>query len=229
MVYLLRSAFRRLESPHHIAAWWGRSQEDEAFSPSPSMLTPYSPRHASTTIWRGVWGGGKGGGGFDPVIRSRVSGSGRLFLLLFLIFFTLHSSVTTWEGQTPTPTCCSSSLTKGTISEPHWLECRIADFFFSSQAANWYVSHENSPSQLKGRWESVKKKNEKAAGEGWKEGKGVGKAKSFGSRWKKFSVGVASFLLNRLLSVFVFFFFPCARTFYCRNRSHSTRKDMPQP
>lgn len=67
-----------------------------------------------------------------------------------LIIFTLHSSLITWEGQMPTPTCCSSSLTKGTISEPHWLECRIADFFFfffSSQAANWYVSHVSSRSQ----------------------------------------------------------------------------------
>lgn len=146
MVYLL-SAFKRLESPHHIPAWWGRSQEDEAFSPSPSMLTPYSLRHASTTIWRGVRGGGKGRGGFDRVIQSHVSGSGgQLSLLLFFIFFTLHSSFTTWEGQMPTPTCCSSSLTKGTISETVWLECRIADFF-SSQAANWYVSHVNSPSQ----------------------------------------------------------------------------------
>lgn len=41
-----------------------------------------------------------------------------------LFFFTI------WQGQMPTPTCCSSSLMKGTISEPHWLECRIADFFF---------------------------------------------------------------------------------------------------
>lgn len=58
----------------------------------------------------------------------------------------LHSSFTTWEGRMPTPTCCSSSLTKGTISEPHWLESRIADFY-SSQAANWYVSHVNFPSR----------------------------------------------------------------------------------
>lgn len=71
----IESAFKRLESPHHIAAWWGRSQEDEAFSPSPSMLTPYSPRHASTTIWRGVRSGGEGRGGFDLMIQSRVSGS----------------------------------------------------------------------------------------------------------------------------------------------------------
>lgn len=71
----IESAFKRLESPHHIAAWWGRSQEDEAFSPSPSMLTPYSPRHASTTIWRGVRGGGEGRGGFDLAIQNRVSGS----------------------------------------------------------------------------------------------------------------------------------------------------------
>ena len=40
----IESAYnKRLESPHHIAAWWGRSLEDEALSPSPSMLTPYSP------------------------------------------------------------------------------------------------------------------------------------------------------------------------------------------
>lgn len=68
-----------------------RNPEDEAFSPSPSMLTPYSPRHASTTIWRGARGGGKAGGGFDKVhIFTR-----QLPLLLFLTFFTLHSSFTT--------------------------------------------------------------------------------------------------------------------------------------
>lgn len=33
-------------------------------------------RHASTTIWRGVRGGGKRGGGFDLAMQRRVSGSG---------------------------------------------------------------------------------------------------------------------------------------------------------
>lgn len=56
MTYLL-SAFKRLECPHRFIAWWGRSQQDDTISPSPSMLRPYSPRHASTTIWRGVCGG----------------------------------------------------------------------------------------------------------------------------------------------------------------------------
>lgn len=63
MTYLL-SAFKRLECPHRLTAWWGRSQQDDSISPSPSMLTPYSPRHASTTIWRGgvwwrIWGGSR--------------------------------------------------------------------------------------------------------------------------------------------------------------------------
>lgn len=66
------------------------------------------------------------------VMQSHVSGSGGVNSpsSFFLIFFTLHSSFTTWEGQMPTPTCCSSSLTKGTISEPHWLECRNSWLFF---------------------------------------------------------------------------------------------------
>lgn len=54
----IESAFKRLESLRiALPARWGRSQEDEAFSPSPSMLMPYSPRHSSTTTWRGSWGG----------------------------------------------------------------------------------------------------------------------------------------------------------------------------
>lgn len=63
----IESAFKAAGvSASFFAAWWGRSQEEEAFfSPSPSMLTPYPPRHASTTIWRGVRGGGKRGGGLD--------------------------------------------------------------------------------------------------------------------------------------------------------------------
>lgn len=109
--------------------------------------------------------GGEGGarwrkrgveGGSDPVIQSHASGSssGRLSLLpLFffslVMFFILHSSFTTLEGRTPTPTCCSSSLTKGTISELTWVSNSWLFFFLSSQAANWYVSHVKSPSQLR--------------------------------------------------------------------------------
>lgn len=65
--YLL-SAFMRLECPHCFTAWWGRSQQEEAVSPSPSMLTPY-PRHASTTIWRGLCGGGWGRSRIDLSVQ----------------------------------------------------------------------------------------------------------------------------------------------------------------
>lgn len=68
----IESVFKRLESPHHIAAWWGRSQEDEAFSPSPSMLTPYSDTQAQR------YGGGcevEDGDEADLTLRYRVSGS----------------------------------------------------------------------------------------------------------------------------------------------------------
>ena len=123
-------------SASHFAAWWGRSQEDEAFSPSPSMLTPYPSRHASTTIWRGVRGGGKGRrrawpGRAEPCIgfwSAFESAPPSSFFLYNLFPSTLLFN--TLGGPTPTPTCCSSSLTKGTISEPHWPECRIAEFFF---------------------------------------------------------------------------------------------------
>lgn len=129
----IESAFKRLESPHHIAAWWGWSQEwNEAFSPSPSMLTPYSIRHASTTIWRGVRGGGKGRGGFNPLKQSHVSGSGWYLKVKSSSVFSQCSFypplffLPTLEGQTLTPTCCSSSLTKGTIYEPHWFKASIS-------------------------------------------------------------------------------------------------------
>lgn len=71
----------------------------------------------------GVGGGGKGGG---------------VSLVLFLKkFLTLRSFTTPRKRErekkksAKSPTCRSSSLTKGTVSEPHWLfKCRIADFFF---------------------------------------------------------------------------------------------------
>lgn len=69
MTYLL-SAFKRLECPHRFTAWWGRSQQEEAVSPSPSMLTPYSPRHASTTIGRGLCGGGWGRSRLDLSVQT---------------------------------------------------------------------------------------------------------------------------------------------------------------
>ncbi|KAI9524102.1 hypothetical protein NQZ68_021064 [Dissostichus eleginoides] len=56
------SAFKRMESPHHIAAWWGRGQEDEAFSPAPSTLTPSETRKHNTME-------GVGGGGPDDIYR----------------------------------------------------------------------------------------------------------------------------------------------------------------
>lgn len=67
MVYLLRVRLKRLESPHHFLqhGGGGARRKRPFFSPSPFMLTPYPPRHASTTIWRGVRGGGKRGGGLD--------------------------------------------------------------------------------------------------------------------------------------------------------------------
>lgn len=152
MVYLLRVRLKRLESPHHFLQHGGGGARRKR----PFLAPPPS-------CWRLIlldtqaqqYGGGcevEERGEADltcrraQCVRRRLIFAGRLSLLLSLIIlFSLHSSFKTWEGQTPTPTCCSSSLTKGTISEPHWLECRIADF--SSQAANWYVSHVNSPSQ----------------------------------------------------------------------------------
>lgn len=54
MVYLLRVRSSGWSLRIILAAWWGRSQRGEALSPSPSMLTPYSPGHASTTNVEGV-------------------------------------------------------------------------------------------------------------------------------------------------------------------------------
>lgn len=58
MVYLLRVRASGWSLRIVLAAWWGRSlQRGEAVCPSPSVLTPYSPGHASTTMWR-WWEGG---------------------------------------------------------------------------------------------------------------------------------------------------------------------------
>lgn len=87
------------------------------------MLTPYSPRHASTTIWGGggrgvcVWGGGW--------VRSRTGLSGQTGSDRWdwvscpspppWLTFSLCSALALGGGQIPAPTCCSSPLTKGLV------------------------------------------------------------------------------------------------------------------
>lgn len=122
MTYLL-SAFKRLECPRCFAVWWGRSQQDIVSPPPLSMLTPYSSRHASTTIWRGECGGGVGRSWTDPPVQTcsdrfwLVSGPAASPLLNWSLAFA-RLSLFAEPPPPPTPTCCSSSLTKGFISRP---------------------------------------------------------------------------------------------------------------
>lgn len=68
----------------------------------------------------------------DLTKQSHVSGSGWYLKVRSSSFFSRCSFypplffLPTSEGQTLTPTCCSSSLTKGTISEPHWFKASIS-------------------------------------------------------------------------------------------------------
>lgn len=83
MVYLLRVRFSgwslRIILQHGGGGAWG----EEAFSPSPSMLTPYySPRNASTTVWRGEGSEVEETEEADFDLRLWVF-TGRLALLLF--------------------------------------------------------------------------------------------------------------------------------------------------
>lgn len=135
----IESAFKRLESPHHIAAWWGRSQEDEAFSPSPSMLTPYSLRHASTIIWRGCEVEER-----EEVDLTRSTPPQPFLTILYppLSFYHLRRpnanphmlQLISDEGNR-----FWTTLTGASGSWPL--------LFSPSLAADWYVSHVNSPSQ----------------------------------------------------------------------------------
>lgn len=120
MVYLLRARASGWSLRIVLAAWWGRSLlRGEAVCPSPSVLTPYSPGHASTTMWRGWEGGGDevvegGGGGSWPLPPSRS----------FLPDALLSPSQVAERQPRPRPRpapptkCCNlTSLTKGKIDE----------------------------------------------------------------------------------------------------------------
>lgn len=75
---------------------------------------------------------GKGRGGSNRLNQNHVSGSGWWSKVSVSSLFSQRSFypplffLPTFQGQTLTPTCCSSSLTKGTISEPHWFEASIS-------------------------------------------------------------------------------------------------------
>lgn len=122
MTYLL-SAFKRLECPHCFTAWWGWSQQDEAVSPSPSMLTPYPPRHASTTTWRGWCGGGWG----RSSVRLWWVWSGRLPPPLYWSFASALLSL--WAEAKPQPPPVAAHLwLRESSSQPHWHERSPPDF-----------------------------------------------------------------------------------------------------
>lgn len=187
MVYLL-SAFERLECPHHFCSMAGvepvGGRGGEAFSPSPSMLTPYSPVDTQAQQY---------GGGCKVEQRaeagSTCSGAVSGALVDYSqvsfpppsfpeCFWTLRSSLTTREGRMPTPTCCSSSLTKGTISEPHWLVSNSWLFTPSCYIGTLAMSIP---------WASIEqvvecKVNFKKKMAGGRR-KAVGKAKFFGLQW----------------------------------------------
>lgn len=122
MVYLLRVRASGWSLRIVLAAWWGRSLlRGEAVCPSPSVLTPYSPGHASTTMWRG-WGGVTR---WSREVGEAVGHSHSL--LLDLSCPTLFYRHPRWLNASPAPAptlprpptkCCNlTSLTKGNIYE----------------------------------------------------------------------------------------------------------------
>lgn len=131
MVYLLRVRASGWSLRIVLAAWWGRSLlRGEAVCPSPSVLTPYSPGHASTTMWRGWEGGWRGG-------RGRWGRQLATPTLSFSIFPAWCSFIAIPGDNPPAPPrpptkCCNlTSLTKGNIYEQDWLACRVAECHFS--------------------------------------------------------------------------------------------------
>lgn len=158
---------------------------------------------------------GRGRGGSNRLNQNHVSGPGWCLKVRSSSLFSQRSFYPplffppTFQGQTLTPTCCSSSLTKGTISEPHWFEASISWLCFPHpELLMGTLAIKKFPEPIKSRRERNKR---------------CGKGRTFLFFFFFFRILVKISALHLLL-LWNSSSFSCARTFVTAgNRSHSTK------